>query len=128
MGLSVLIPSPETVAPSVAVPPEPVVPSTTRSNVDAKLDTDADFAQRYLAGEISDSFGNKIDGSNGITALGPHPDQIPGYAPESRRDLRYQPIRFHAPARRAVARKSGYGVTRDDLDAEKTALAAQRFR
>ena len=65
--------------PSVAHP-EPTPPSGVRSpsNVDAKLESDFHFAHRYLSGHATDSFGNKIDGTNSkysepYTILGPHP-------------------------------------------------------
>ena len=88
---------------------------------------DAEFARRYLAGEIPDSFGNYLGAASGVTALGPHSELIPGISPDSMRDLRYQPIRFHAPRYKpAVARKTGYGVTQADIDAERAALAARR--
>lgn len=97
------------------------------SNIDAKLQADEEFARAFLAGEVTDSFGNSLDGGSGVTALGPRPDLIIGFSPDSRRDPRYQPIRFHAPAKRTVYRSTGYGVTQEELDAEREALAAQRF-
>src|SRR5262249_46283730 len=50
------------------IPPHPL------SNVDARLLDDAEFARRYIAGEIADSFGNFIGKTSPHrTALGPEP-------------------------------------------------------
>lgn len=98
------------------------------SNVEKQRLADLEFAEQYRAGLITDSFGNSIHGGDGTTALGPRPDLCIGYSPDSNRNLRYQPIRFHDPyPNRPVHRKSGYGVTQEDLEEESRALAARRF-
>ncbi len=116
-------PAPE--QPSVsASEPEPSTPPP--SNCEQRILADLAFAEKYRNGEVPDSFGNYFGSSTGVTALGPHPEQIPGFSPDSQRDLRYQPIRFHQPSKPRVQRKSGYGLTQQDIDEESAALAAQR--
>jgi len=77
---------------------------------------------------FEDAAGNKIEVDDTVTALGPHPD-LRGTSAESRRDLRYQPVRFHDPGKgkpTTYKPKTGYGVTQADLDEEIAQLAARR--
>jgi hypothetical protein len=55
----------------------------------------------------TDALGNIVIVDDEITALGPHPNLI-GTSAESRRDLQFQPIRFHAPTPQRPAEPSGY--------------------
>lgn len=71
--------------------PQPVVvvpPTPEPSAIDRKLEQDAEFAARYLAGEATDSSGNRVDGRNDMfpskgiqSLLGPVPRQEPAKPP-----------------------------------------------
>jgi hypothetical protein len=43
----------------------------------APVDPDAEFARKYLAGEVGDSLGNTVDTVSRRSLLGPHPTDMP---------------------------------------------------
>ena len=63
----------------------------------------------HMIQKFTDAFGNVVECDDSVTALGPHPD-LSGTSPNSPRDLRYQPIRFHSTEVPEMAPKktSGY--------------------
>jgi hypothetical protein len=84
-----------------------------------------DFRKEHMAKKTYiDATGAEVIVDDDVSLLGPHPD-LKGTSseykprpdsPNSQRDMRFQPIRFHSPQSPAPKAKSGYGNPMDDLE------------
>ncbi len=101
--------------PVVVVPPKPEP-----SSVDRKLEQDAEFAAKYLAGEATDSSGNRVDGRNDMfpskgtqSLLGPVPRQEPAKPPSGASHM--DPALTGSGADRLSNPQLGSGFTRHGI-------------